>query len=159
VPPEDARLIPDGAKYALATEMDFDPAAASWVRSQGLPVSGDVPGAFAGPDESHAYILKGANLDWRVVIVANGRIRCDIHYSSIAIAARVPKSSLGRTLWSPKSVLNTIAWQSESGLAQVGDGLLVVRSAGDATSGVVLVLSGDEVTPVIPSSYTQVHLR
>jgi hypothetical protein len=146
--PEEASLIPDSAGYRLAKEQDFDPDAASWLSSLGVQVSGDIPGEYSGSGESHAYILKATNGDWRVVIVVDGQLHCDAHYKSVGIAARVPKAAL-----------NSIFWKNASKFDSEGDGLLIVRSASDASSGVVLLLAGDQVTSGAPSDYHQVPLR
>lgn len=148
IPPEEASLIPDSAGYGLAREADFDASADAWLRSVGVPVSANIPGEYSSAGESHAYILKGAAGDWRVVIVADGRVRCDAHYKTVGIAARVPKAAL-----------NGIAWKNVSNIDSEGDGLLIVRSAQDAGSGVVLLLAGDQVISGMPSDYHQVSLR
>jgi hypothetical protein len=144
VAPEDARLIPNLGTYRLATERDFDPLAVSWLRGSGRPVSGDIPGLYSGPGESHAYVLIGKNHMRRVVILAGGQVRCDAQYRTVAIAARVPKGMLAR-----------ITWEDATPVASEGDGLLVVRSASDPGSGVVLLLSGNEVVPRIPVDFHQ----
>lgn len=148
IPPEEASLIPDSAGYGLAKEADFEASADAWLHSVGVQASANIPGEYSSAGESHAYILKGAAGDWRVVIVADGRVRCDAHYKSVGIAARVPKAAL-----------NGIPWKNVSKIDSEGDGLLVVRSAQDAGSGVVLLLAGDQVISGMPSDYHQVPLR
>jgi hypothetical protein len=143
--PEDARIIPNLGNFRLAAERDFDPLAVSWLRGLGQQPSGDIVGQYSGSGQSHAYVLIGNDHQRRVVIVAGGQVRCDAEYRTVAIAALVPKEFLPR-----------ISWDDTSPIESEGDGLLVVRSASDPGSGVVLLLSGDQVVPRVPVDFHQI---
>lgn len=145
---EDARLIPNLGSFRLAAERDFDPLAVSWLRGLGQQPSGDIVGRYSGSSQSHAYVLIGTDHQRRVVIVAGGQIRCDAEYRTIAIAALVPEE-----------LLRSISWDDASPIESEGDGLLVVRSVSDPGSGVVLLLSGDQVVPRVLVDFHQVPIR
>ena len=82
-----------------------------------------------------------------IVILADGQLRCDAKYRSVAIVARVPKGAIQNVIWA-----NPPPADSE------GDGLLVVRNASELRSGVVLLLRGDEVVTGTPTSYQHIPL-
>jgi hypothetical protein len=83
----------------------------------------------------------------RVVILADGKLRCDAQYRRVAIVARVPKQSIQKIIWADPPPAGS-----------EGDGLLVVRTANDLGSAVVLFLRGDEVVSGTPTGYWQVPL-
>jgi hypothetical protein len=147
VAPEVARLIPGIENYRLATPGDFDPDAAYWVTNSGQKVSGEIPGAFTALGQSHAYILVGEDARWRIVILANGQLRCDAQYRSVAVIARVPKQAIQKIIWADPPPIGS-----------EGDGLLIVRTANDPGSSVVLFLRGNEVVSGTPTGYWQIPL-
>lgn len=91
-------------------------------------VSSQIAGDFTGSGESRGYLWVGNNKLWHVVLLANNQARCDVSLASIAIAAWVPKESINRIQWDGPPPEST------------GDGLLIVRSAKDPSSGVFLSL-------------------
>ena len=145
VAPEDAGLISDSDNYRLATTEDFAPGSISWLSVSGQQASGDIPGVYSASGSSHAYVLIGKDATWRVVIVANGQLRCDARYKSLAVVAHLPKN-----------LIPDIDWSARPPGESEGDGLLVVRAANDPASGVVLFLQGDQVVTGIPNNYYQV---
>jgi hypothetical protein len=142
---EEARLIPDIEKYRLATLDDFNPDAVSWLRDSGQQVTGQVSGSFSSFGQSRIYLLIGKNNIWRIVILANGQLRCDAQYRAVAIVARVPKLSIRK-----------IDWADPPPADSEGDGLLVVRAADDFGTSVVLLLRGDQVVSGTPSDYRKI---
>ena len=143
VAPEDAGLIPDSDNYRVATAADFAPESVS--RLSGQQASGDIPGAYSATGSSHAYVLIGKDSTWRVLIVANGQLRCDARYRTLALVAHIPKN-----------LIQKIDWSDRPPLEPEGDGLLVVSSANSPASGVVLFLQGDQVVTGTPFSYYQI---
>lgn len=139
---EEASLIPEIDDYRLATAGDFDPDSVLWLTHSGQPVGGTIRGAFSAFGESRAYVMIGKSQMRRVLIVANGKLYCDAQYKSVAIAVRVPKETIG-----------SVDWADPPPADVDGDGLLVVRSAKDTTSGVVLFLRGDQVVSGTPFDY------
>jgi hypothetical protein len=110
-------------------------------------VSGDIQGAFSAFGQSQAYVLVGKGANWRILILADGQLRCDAQYRNVAIVARVPKEAIQRIVWADPPPADTD-----------GDGLLVVRTANDLGSAVVLFLRGDEVVSGTPTGYLQIPL-
>ena len=148
VAPADANIIPQLEGSRLATAEDFNPDSVSWLRGTGREASGEISGAFTAFGQSKAYVLVGKDAMWRIVILADGQLRCDAKYRSVALVARVPKQ-----------VIQNIIWSDPPPSGSEGDGLLVVRDANDLGSGVVLLLRGGEVVSGTPSSYQQIPMR
>jgi hypothetical protein len=130
--------------WRAATADDFDPNAVAWLRDSGAPVSGRIPADFSGrgKDEDAAYVLVRSDGIRRVVLLANGEDRYDVRYPEIAIAARVPRSSV-----------RAIHWLGTAPVAIDGDGLLIVRSADDPRSGLVLFVSRNRIVTAVPQDY------
>ena len=105
----------------------------------------DIPGAYSAAGSSHAYVLIGRDSTWRVLIVANGQVRCDARYRTLSVVARIPKN-----------LIQKIAWSEQPQAESEGDGLLVVRAANSPASGLVLFLNGDQVETGTPFSYYEV---
>jgi hypothetical protein len=145
VAPEDAGLISDSDNYRVATTEDFAHESVSWLSISGQQASGDIPGAYAATGSSHAYVLIGKDSTWRVIIVANGQVRCDDRYQTLAIVAHLPKN-----------LIQKIDWSDRPAGEPDGDGLLIVRAADNAASSVVLFLQGDQAEKGIPFSYYEV---
>jgi hypothetical protein len=97
--PEEARLIPGIEDYRLATLGDFDPDAAARLGNYGQPVSGEIPGAFSAFGKSRAYVFVAEDATWRIVILADGKLRCDAQYRRVAIVARIPKQAIQKIVW------------------------------------------------------------
>jgi hypothetical protein len=147
VAPEQARLIPGIENYRLATSGDFDPAAVSWLTNTGQQVSGEIQGAFSALGQSNAYVLMGKDGMWRIVILGDGKLRCDAKYRTVAIVARVARGAIRKIVWATPPPADS-----------EGDGLLVVRSVNDLGSAVVMFLRGDEVVSGTPSGPWQIPL-
>jgi hypothetical protein len=147
LPPEVAHAIASPAGFSLATAQDFVPEAVSWLQNRGQEASGQISGNYTGSGESNAFLLRGKDKSWRVLILADGQVRCDVRYQGIAIAARVPKE-----------FIQSIQWVEPAPPESDGDGLLIVRSAEDSASGVVLFLRGTDVVGIRPADYRQVPL-
>ena len=148
VAPEDASLISDSDNYRVARIDDFAQESVSWLSASGQQASGDIPGAYSAAGSSHAYVLIGRDSTWRVLIVANGQVRCDARYRTLSVVARIPKN-----------LIQKIAWSEQPQAESEGDGLLVVRAADNPTSGVVLFLQGDQVVTGTPVNFYQVLQR
>jgi hypothetical protein len=136
--------------WRAATADDFDADAAAWLRNSGAAVSGRIVGDFSGRggDQDVAYVLVRADGMRRIVLLADGQDRYDIRYPAIAIAARVPKSGLSSVRWVGPAPGNA-----------VGDGLLIVRSADDPHSGLVLFLANDRLVTAVPDNYQDLSPR
>jgi len=144
---EITRIMPRASGVRLAAKEDFDPEAVSWLENSGQEVSSQIRGDFTGSGESRGYLWVGNNKSWNVVLLANNQTRCDVSLPTVAIAARVSKESLNR-----------IQWDGPAPPEPSGDGLLIVRSAKDPASSVLLSLRGTEVVGSHPADYRQVPL-
>jgi hypothetical protein len=147
IAPEQARLIPEIENYRLATSRDFDPVAVSWLTNSGQQVSGEIQGAFSALGQSDAYVMVGKDGMWRIVILGDGKLRCDAQYRTVAIVARVAREAMHKIVWATPPPADS-----------EGDGLLVVRSVNDLGSAVVLFLRGDEVVSGTPSGPWRIPL-
>ena len=85
----------------------------------------------------------------RVVILGPESTLFDGAFSAIAIAALVPKDSLAGVAWQ----------QPEKVKPPDGDGLLVVRTASDLKSGLILYASGGKITSAQPANYQAVNVQ
>jgi hypothetical protein len=144
---EDASLIPEVDSYRLATSGDFDPEGVLWLRTFGQQMGGAIPGTYSASGRSHAYVLVGKDDERRVVILADGTLRCDARYKDLALAARIPND-----------VVRQIQWAQPLSFDPVEDGLLLVKDANNAGSGVVLFLRGDQVVSATPANFHQIPL-
>jgi len=140
-----AQAIPSPAGFRLATAADFAPQAVSWLQSMDQNVSGQIDGDFAGSGKSRGYVLVRNQKSWRVVILADGQLRCDAQYQAVAFAGRVPRD-----------VVRRITWAEAPSAEPDGDGLLVVRAADKPGSGVVLFLHGSDIVSGTPADYQQI---
>jgi len=148
--PVDAVHISELDKWRPVAIEDFDPSAAAWLRDIGKPVSARIPGDFSGTGHGRdvAYIMVGPNNTKRAVLLAENENRYDTQYPVIAIAARVPKSSVPSIQWASKTIPEPD-----------GDGLLLVRQIDDRKSGLVLFISGRRIVSGVPTDYQSIDLQ
>ena len=143
-----SRVMPRAAGFRMATKEDFDRVAVSRLWNESQEVSGEIAGDFTGSGESRAYLWVGNNKSWHVVIPAGAEMSCDLSFPAIAVAAPVSRESLKR-----------IQWDGPAPTEPSGDGLLIVPSAQDRTSAVVLFLKGTEVVGSRPADYREIPLK
>ena len=148
--PVDATRIAGVDGWRAATPEDFDPDAAAWLRGAGAAVSGRIVGDFSGTgsDQDVGYVLVRSDGMRRIVLLAGDTDLYDVRYPEIAIAARVPKSSL-----------NGIHWIGPAPVNLSGDGLLIVRSANDPHSGLVLFIANGRIATAVPDNYQDLSPR
>lgn len=149
--PLDAYHIPNTQGWRTATADDLDPVAVSWLRGNGQQPQGRIEGDFSGKDTGRdvAYLLVGPDGVRRLVLLADSENRYDTKFPYIGLAARVPKG-----------IVNSIQWvggRAPEGMD--GDGVLLVRNKDDATSGVVLFLSGRGIVSASPVNYQDISLE
>jgi hypothetical protein len=149
--PADADLIGDAPAWHAASAAEMDAAGVEMLRSYGIPAKGRVEGDFSGTANGQdvAYLLINAENKRRVVIISGHQKAYDAQYPSVAVIARVPKSSVA-----------SVVWRNDKGPGDVGrDGLLVVRQPGNLQSGVVVFLMPEGVKSALPKAWSDVPLR
>ncbi len=146
------RKLADGrSRYRLAGEADFAPAAAAWLRGNRRTASGRVEGSFSGANNGRdaAYVLiDQEDGSRRVALLVNGVNQYDATFPEIAIVARVRRGVVG-----------AIQWKGDAPAAPEGDGLLIVRSATDRASGLILFAKGNRVVSAVPQDYENIILE
>ena len=149
--PVDATGIPRSARFRAATGNDLDPAATAFLRQSGDVHPGRVPGNYSGQNSPRdvAYLLVGDTGSWRVVLLAQGVDKLDSEFTSVAFIARVPQDRLMNIPWANRAPAGD----------PDGDGLLIVRNAGDQTSGNVVYLSGGRIVSGAPANFNQISLE
>ena len=147
MPAEVAQGVPDAAGFSLATKEDFDPAAVSWLETQGQKADVQIPGNYTGFGESHAYLLRRKDKSWRVLIISDGRVCSDVRFRNVAVVARVPKE-----------YMRSIQLNEPTPPEFDGDGLLIVGSADKPATGVLLSLHGSDASQSHPADYRQIRL-
>ena len=147
MPAEVAQGVQDAAGFSLATKEDFDPAAVSWLETQGQKADVQIPGNYTGFGESHAYLLRGKDKSWRVLIISDGRVCSDVRFRNVAVVARVPKE-----------YMQSIQLNEPTPPEFDGDGLLIVGSADKPATGVLLSLHGNDASQSHPADYRQIRL-
>ena len=147
MPPDVAQIVPVLGRFKPATTEDFDPAAVSWLRTQGQQVDARILGNYTGSGNSSAYLLRSNDQSWRVLIAGKGKVYCDVRFRDVAVAARVPKE-----------YIHSIQWNGTAPSDFDGDGLLIVRSADKTASSLILSFRGGEVSQSYPVDYHQIQL-
>ncbi|MBV9086604.1 MAG: hypothetical protein JOY79_03900 [Acidobacteriaceae bacterium] len=150
ISPKDMPAIPGSSDWRVATAEDFDPAGVSWLRENGRYPSGRLPADFfsVGTQRDVAYVLTRADKSFRLVLLVNGVVKCDVTYPSIAVAARVSKDDLG-----------SIKWKDQSSVDSEGDGILLVLNKDDVGSGLVVFFQGRALASARPLDYPTISLQ
>ncbi len=146
------RKLSDGSsRFRLAGEGDFAPAAVAWLRGSRRSASGRVEGDFSGANNGRdaSYVLiDQEDGTRRVSLLVGGVNRYDATFPVVALAARVRRGVVG-----------AIQWVGDAPAAPDGDGLLIVRSANDRASGLVLFVKGNRVISAVPRDYESIILE
>lgn len=147
IPPAEANLIPGLSGWRLATSDDFDPSAVTWLHNNSHQAEGRIEGDFSGTGGGRdvAYALRRDDGSFRVVMLLNGEKLYDVTYSTLGIAARIPKGNLAN-----------IEWASSPPDAPDGDGLLLVLHPGDTTSGLVIFSKAGRTGSAAPLNYQSI---
>jgi len=149
IAPGDAAQLASLSGWRLMRESDFDSDGAAWLQSEGLTPAGRIAGNFSGGSEGNdvAYILVNHESVAQVALFSSGARVYDQRYQHVAVATRIPHSSL-----------SNIAWRDRVAGDFDGDGVLIVARAEDRTSGVVLALRDGKVTVNFPTDYRKLSL-
>ncbi|HYF37274.1 MAG TPA: hypothetical protein VD994_18375 [Prosthecobacter sp.] len=151
VKPADGTAIPALRRYRVAPTDAFDLVVANWASSNGVNVTSTIEGRFlnaASETPDTAYYLRGEQGQKRVVIVSGGQNKYDSEFVELAGIVRVPQSAI-----------QNIEWSSVAPEAPDGDGLLIVRSGADTTSGVVIFFHQGRLTSGVPANYQFISLQ
>ncbi len=161
--PVEAVLVRKVNDWRVATEEDFGPGVASWVRGSDLQPSGRVPGDYSGERNGRDVALllapaarpqegaaPAAADQRRVVLLVEGVNLYDAEYPTIVGVARIPKDAIASIDWGKNP--------PPQGTPD-GDGLLIIRRRNDLASGLVLFVNERHIVSAVPLNYTQIRLR
>jgi hypothetical protein len=147
--PVDAAYIRNLQGWRLATEADLDPNVRGWLRGQRIAFEGRMEARFS-PDgrPDVAYVLRNESGAWRVILLVDGQNRYDATWESLAGVAIFSRFSLPNLQWTgppPEGVEN--------------DGMLLIRSAEDPASGLVVFPAGNRIISAAPANYQSIRLQ
>jgi hypothetical protein len=147
--PVDAAKLVSLNGWRLVKSEDFDPDAAAWARSQGVPVQGRVAGDYSGKSNPRdvIYVLTDDADTMRIAVIANDQVVYDTRYPKLAVASKFSKYNWNATQWKTPPT------------NPAGDGLLLVTKKDDPNSGMVLYWDGNRVTTAVPENYERVNLQ
>lgn len=146
----DAASLGSVRGWHLATADELDPDAAAWARNAGQKTTGKFVADFEGRHEAlndSVYLLVDTAGQRRVVIIVDDKVRYDVKYPYIALAAVIPKGNFSR-----------IQWKTPDPKQPDGDALLLLRDAKDRSSGLVLYFSDGKLESAVPSDYQTISL-
>jgi len=148
--PKDAAAIPGISDWRVATADDFDADAVAWLKENDQSPSGRVPLDLSSQDTDRdvAYVLTRSDRTFRLVLLVNGVVKCDVTYPTVAVAARIRKDDL-----------NSIKWKDQSPPESDGDGLMLLMGKDDPASGLVLFLRGGALASARPVDYRSIRME
>ena len=146
----DAALLGDVQGWHAAIADDLDPDAAAWARNSGQKETGhfvaDLNGHHAGLRDS-VYLLVSTDGGRRLAIIIDGKVRYDVKYSWLGLAAIVPKDNIAR-----------IQCKGPKPPDPDGDAVLILRKPQDRTAGILLYFSDGKLVSAVPSDYQSINL-
>jgi hypothetical protein len=145
----DAARMSQLTGWHVAERDDFPGAAARFLYSHNLGLSGHVTADFSGQggESESAYLLVNSQGQKRVCLLTRGTVAYDAVFPHADLVARIPKSSLATIQWS-------VAPQFKSD----GDALLVVQNAEDPSASLVLLRHGAQTYSARPVDFTRIEL-
>jgi hypothetical protein len=149
LPPQVASRIRSLVGWRMAEANDFGPLAVEWLRERGQTASGRLLGDFSGTANGQdvAYVLTRDDGSFRLVVLVANSIVGDVNYGHIEVAGVVRKDQFASANWVDGRIRNPD-----------GDGLLIVLSARDPTSGLVLFMQGGVLRSARPADYRNLNL-
>ncbi len=151
--PVDASHITGLSHWRVATESDFEPDAAAWLRNFGKKPSGRIDADFTDEHTKEikvhdaAYLLVNDRGDRRIIMLANGADRYDVRLPFVGLLTKIPKSALAR-----------IEWIGRPPETPDGDAMMIVRKPQDRASGLVMYLSQGRLVTGVPADYQSVQI-
>ncbi|HYX53134.1 MAG TPA: hypothetical protein VE783_06765 [Candidatus Limnocylindrales bacterium] len=144
----DASRIPRLTGWHVASADDLR-GAVIFLRAHGAPLTGHIRADFSGGVGMHdsAYLLLDPNGQRRLTMLAEGQVLYDAIFPHADALARIPKADLAK-----------IQWTTSPQFVPDGDGLLVIQSAEDPTSSLVLLKHGPQIYSAHPADYNQIDL-
>jgi hypothetical protein len=150
---EEVNVIPDAKQWRVADPAEFSSDFTAWMQRSGASPASKIELA---PDEkglpssvAYLFVTEKTPDVKRVVWVVDRQVLCDV-VDKIEGIAKVPKQSMSRIAWSESSTPVETA---------EGDGLLVVRDYGDATTATVFFVNNGKLYSGIPADFHNVDLR
>jgi len=149
VAPADAVRMQRLQGWHIAEANDFSAAAALFLRSYDLALSGRVQADFSGQGGAldNGYLLIDGKGQRRVSMMANNVVAYDAIFPQAELIARIPKNNVARIQW-------TVAPQSTAD----GDALLVIQNANDPTASLVLLKHGAQTYSARPVDFSRIDL-
>jgi hypothetical protein len=146
----DIPLIANLKGWRLATDADFSPAAAGWLRGNGQQASGRISGDFTGqgPVDAAYLLVNDETGKRRIVMVGHNALRFDSLFDQIGVIGLLPADKVSSTEWA----------LSPSGTPD-GDGLVVIADGNDPASATVFFLQGQKVLVAKPADYNSLRLQ
>ena len=134
--------------WRVAEEADFDPSMVEWLRGIGIAPGGRIAGDFSGTHGEYdvAYILINKDGVMRIVLLSQGKPVLDFARRRIALAVRIPNSTLATAEWSVP-----MPGQPK------GDALLLVTQP-DASSGLVFAVDGGKILQGTVTNFKALNL-
>jgi hypothetical protein len=150
---EEVSAIPDVRQWKLADPSEFSSDFTEWMQRSGATPASKINQApdekgFA-PSVAYLFVTKKTPEVKRVVWVVDRQALCDV-VDKIGGVAKVPKQNMSHIAW------------SESGTpveTAEGDGLLVVRDYGNATTATVFFVNKGKLYSGIPTDFHNVDLK
>lgn len=144
----DEQLFPGLSNWRLAASQDFEQTAVAAMHDHGKEATGRIPGFFNGPEQAagtgYVFALNDPHhqAQRRIAIVADRHAVLDAVYDNVSAVVLVAKSEI------PNTASGTSNRQSAP---PDGDGLLIIRHAGDTESGMIFYLSGGRLSSTTPA--------
>jgi hypothetical protein len=150
VSPLDASVLGPLTGWHAAAAEELDPDAGAWARGAGQKETGRLRADFEAKHaavKDTAYLLVNDDGQRRLILILAGKVRYDVKYPYLGLAAVIPKANLAR-----------IQWKGRKPEDPDGDAVLIVRKLQDRSSGLVLYFSDDKLVSAVPSDYQSINL-
>jgi len=149
VPAQDASRIRGLVGWRMADVGDFGAPAVQWLQQQARNPSGRLQADFSGTARGGdvAYILRRDDGAFRLVMLVDNRIACDVNYRHIEGAAVIRRDQLA-----------SASWVDGRTRTPDGDGILVILDPNDTTSALVLFEESRALVSARPADYRNLIL-
>ncbi len=146
----DIPLIPNLKGWRLATDSDFSPAAANWLRGNDQQPAARISGNFTGegPTDAAYLLINDETGKRRVVMVGHNAMRFDTLFDQVGVIGLLPNDQVA-----------SVEWSLPPNGTPAGDGLVVVTDGNDPAAATVFFLQGQKVLIAKPADYQRLRLE